>query len=84
MTADEIRRMLKEQPFQPFRLHLVSGRELKIPHPEFMLIPPKSRSMLFVVDEEGYGEIINSTIIERITFENGARRKTNGTRSKSK
>jgi hypothetical protein len=84
MTANGIRRMLKEQPFQPFRMHLVSGHEVAIRHHEFMLIPPMSRAMLFIVDEDGYGEIINSTIIERITFENGAKRRSNGTRSKSK
>ena len=80
MTSNEIRPLLKEQPFQPFRIHLVSGREVVIRHPEFMLIPPASRTMLFIVDEEGFGEIIKSTIIERITFENGAKAKTNGTR----
>lgn len=80
MTRKEIQRLLKERPFQPFRMHLVSGREVVVPHPEFMLIPPASRSMVFIVDEEGYGEIINATIIERITFENNAKSKTYGNR----
>jgi hypothetical protein len=31
----------EEQPFQPFRLHLADGKDLRVPHPDFALVAPE-------------------------------------------
>ncbi len=37
MTSNEIRKLLRAQPFQPFTLHLADGRTFDVPHPERMI-----------------------------------------------
>ena len=38
MDPETIHRLLKAQPFQPFRLHLSNGRTHDVRHPELALI----------------------------------------------
>ena len=38
MTQQDIRAMVRFSPFQPFRLHLVDGQSLRVPHPDFALV----------------------------------------------
>ena len=38
MDSETIHRLLKAQPFQPFRLHLSNGRTHDVRHPELALI----------------------------------------------
>jgi hypothetical protein len=38
MRIDAIRAALHEQPFRPFTLRLADGRELPVPHPDFVAI----------------------------------------------
>jgi hypothetical protein len=41
MTAKNLRDLVQNQPFQPFRLHLADGKDLRVPHPDFALIAPE-------------------------------------------
>lgn len=36
---DEIRDRVRKQPFESFVIHLADGRELTVPHPEFLWLP---------------------------------------------
>jgi hypothetical protein len=38
MTPDGIRKLLRHQPFKPFRLVMSSGREYEIRHPEMAML----------------------------------------------
>ncbi|MCW5553072.1 MAG: hypothetical protein KIS67_13045 [Verrucomicrobiae bacterium] len=38
MTQKDIRALVQFQPFKPFRLHLVDGKDLRVPHPDFALV----------------------------------------------
>ena len=38
MTQKDIRALVHFSPFKPFRLHLVDGKDLRIPHPDFALV----------------------------------------------
>jgi hypothetical protein len=33
MTSEEVRHLLKQKPFQPFRIHVNDGRSFEIRHP---------------------------------------------------
>jgi hypothetical protein len=35
MTQKDIRALIRFSPFKPVRLHLVAGKDLRIPHPDF-------------------------------------------------
>jgi hypothetical protein len=38
MSPDGIRKLLRQQPFNPFRLVMSSGREYEIRHPEMAML----------------------------------------------
>ena len=38
MTPDGIRKLLRQQPFKPFRLVMSSGKEYEIRHPEMAML----------------------------------------------
>jgi hypothetical protein len=38
MTKKELRELVHHSPFQPFRLHLADGKDLRVPHPDFALV----------------------------------------------
>lgn len=38
MRPEDIRKHLKKQPFEPFRLYLSDGAFYDVPHPDFMLV----------------------------------------------
>lgn len=76
MTNEEIRKMKHAEPFAPFDLHLASGRVLRIPHPEFVYVPPITTRTIVVTDEHGIVETINVLLIESIRpVSNGRRRR---------
>lgn len=45
MRSDEVRSLLRKQPFQPFRLHLSNGKAFDIRHPELAMV---GRSTVFI------------------------------------
>ena len=47
MTAEKVQSMLKAQPFRPFTMTLVDGREFTIDHPEFLWMVPNDRTVVF-------------------------------------
>lgn len=38
MTPDGIRKLLRQQPFKPFRLVMSSGKEYEVRHPEMAML----------------------------------------------
>jgi hypothetical protein len=38
MLPDDVYRLLKQQPFHPFRLHLSNGRSFDVRHPELAMV----------------------------------------------
>ncbi len=67
MIAEDIRRLLREEPFEPFEIHLVNGRSLRVPHRDFVWIPPKHVRTVYVIDEDGYVELVNTILIVSIS-----------------
>jgi len=41
MDVNAVRDVLHKQPFRPFSLRLADGRELFIPHPDFIAVSPR-------------------------------------------
>ena len=40
MDVDTLREHYRERPFQPFRIHMSDGRQVRVDHPELMMISP--------------------------------------------
>jgi hypothetical protein len=41
--VESLRSALRTQPFRPFELKLVDGSVYKVPHPDYLIIPPVRR-----------------------------------------
>jgi hypothetical protein len=73
MTLDELRKWQHQRPFDPFEIVLVDGRTFRVPHPEFIWIPPGRGTWVYVADPKtGSADHVNTVIISSI------RKATNG------
>ena len=52
MSPEIVRKRLDASPFRPFELWLNSGQVVRVPHPEFALLPPKPNQWDMVVYDE--------------------------------
>ena len=78
MTIDQIRKATRAQPFRPFTVCLADGRQMRVRHPECIMIPPEA-SRTFIVAQEGEDyTIIDLLLVTSLDFKNGktARRKS--------
>jgi hypothetical protein len=67
MTQKSIRALVQFCPFKPFRLHLVDGNDLRVPHPDFALVTAD----YVVVANESPGGVPGE--INLVPYENFAR-----------
>ena len=65
MTIDAIRDAVKKVPFQPFDIHVRSGRHFHIAEPEWVYFPPRSRSLV-VFNSEGSATVIDPAYLVEI------------------
>lgn len=45
MTIEQLQKMHRARPFQPFEIHLADGRMLPVEHPEMLAVPPPGRTI---------------------------------------
>jgi hypothetical protein len=62
VTAAQILRTIRSVPFQPFFVHLVDGRSLRIAHPELLHLTGGGR-IAVVEDADGLPEAIDVLMI---------------------
>ena len=62
MTTQQLRDMLRTQPFQPFDIHMADGRALPVTHPELVIITPGGRTVGVSVHEDSI-EIIDLLLV---------------------
>jgi hypothetical protein len=51
METNAISEALHRQPFRPFSLRLADGRELYVPHPDFVALSPRRVIVINAQDE---------------------------------
>ena len=77
MTIEQMKRLYEAQPFQPFVIHLASGREVAVPHREFMWAAPSGRT-IFVELPDTSVDIIDRLLVTNVVLQpksNGAGKK---------
>ena len=52
MTIERFNAVVKQRPFQPFTIHTADGEKVRVKSPEFVWLPPKSRT-LYVATGQG-------------------------------
>jgi hypothetical protein len=56
----------------PFRLKVADGDEFRVPHADYVFLPPKSsakRTYMIVHNEEGYASVLPLLTITNLTFQ---------------
>jgi hypothetical protein len=56
--AEQLRRVLRRQPFRPFRLKMVDGTLYHVEHPDWLSVPPvrRPREAVYYLMPEGGAE----------------------------
>lgn len=62
MTLQDFRELYDAEPFRPFTIHLASGRQVNLQHPDFAAVPPVG-STVVVFSPEGRMNIINLHLV---------------------
>ena len=78
MTIDQIRRLHRAQPFQPFRINLADSRSLVVNHPELMLINEPGRTIIVVTGDENLYEVVDLLLVTSLEVLNGHARRRRG------
>jgi hypothetical protein len=79
MTSEQLRKMIRARPFEPFRVFLADGRELKVQHPEMVAVSATGRTAIVMLpDAEDY-EVIDLLLVTGLRRANGAAAGDTGT-----
>ena len=65
MISNELRQLVRNIPFRPFRIHLADGRCIDVPHPDYILIFHKE-PLAIVERDDGRSEWINLPIVTSV------------------
>jgi hypothetical protein len=71
MTIEQLRQAHQAQPFAPFSLHLADGKQLEVPHREFLSRSETGRTVIV----HGQGErwnVVDLLLVTRLEFGAGA------------
>lgn len=79
MTIEQLRSVYNAQPFHPFTIHLVDGRNVPVHHREFMMAVPSGRT-LFVCQPDDTVNIIDLLLVTDLEL----KPTTNGSRKRRK
>ncbi len=67
MDINELRRAHRARPFQRFWLCLADGREIRVAHPELLMVSWEGRSVGVSIPREGF-ELIDVPLITGVSF----------------
>ncbi|MEX2218175.1 MAG: hypothetical protein WD749_05390 [Phycisphaerales bacterium] len=73
MTIDALREAREGRPFKPFTLHLADSRSVRIPHPDFLYMPPKNPRTIVISTVSGGIRLIDLLMVVEIEFEDSRR-----------
>ena len=68
MTLEHIREVRDSIPFKPFTIHLADGRSHRVPHRDFLLLPPSGRIMFLHQIDESF-RIIDLLLVTEVSVE---------------
>jgi hypothetical protein len=65
MTIEQLRNVHQASPFRPFTLHLADGRQLDVPHRDFLSHSPSGRTVIVYGPDESFS-IVDLLLVTRI------------------
>jgi hypothetical protein len=57
MTAEQLRTLREAQPFRPFTIHLADGRNLTVPHRDFVSQSPGGRTIIVYKPDDSFSVV---------------------------
>ncbi len=83
MKREDVKNVMKAEPFKPFVLRMVSGREYRVGHPENVMVPADTGARTIAVYEPTTGatSLLELALVEAIEPDDPGR--SNGRRKKS-
>ena len=78
VTVEQIRTAYSAEPFHPFSLHLADGREIQVPHRDFLYLFPSGRTILVSQPDESWNviDLLLVTDLEFKPLRNGGRKRS--------
>jgi len=70
MNVEQLREVHQARPFRPFTLHIADGREITVPHPEFLAQFPTGRAVIVTQPNDDY-DVIDLLLVFSIEVGNG-------------
>jgi len=83
VTVAKLSEVLGTQPFEPFTINVADGRDIRVPHPDFVSADPKGRVM-HVFQEDGRSEFIDFMVVTSIEPGDGKPRRGRGRQPRSR
>ncbi len=78
MTIEQVRKVLRSQPFRAFVLNLADGRSVGVSHPDFLMVSPTGRTVA-VYGLDDAVEVIDLLLVTSLQIGDGlARRQKSG------
>ena len=71
MTVEQLRSVHGATPFRPFTIHLADGRQLPVPHREFLSHSPSGRTIIVYHQDENFS-IVDLLLVTELEVHNGA------------
>jgi hypothetical protein len=68
MTIEQLQLAIHAEPFQPFTLLLADGRQLHVPHPDFISHPPKARTVVVWREDQTASQIVDLLLVVSLDF----------------
>jgi hypothetical protein len=65
MSIKELREVNRATPFHAYTVRTTDGDAIRVPHPDFMLIPPIGETVI-VVDQEGGKHLVDADHITKL------------------
>lgn len=65
MNMDQLRELIDAAPFVPFSLIMPNGEKLRVPHPDFIWLVPRTRTAV-VAKKNGVVRMVNLAMVTSI------------------
>lgn len=78
MELSAIRDAVHQQPFQPFSLRLVDGREVTVRHPDFIAIADTGRRIVVFPPKSANWSVIDPLLVVSIEYITSAKGNSTG------
>ena len=74
MTVDQLRQVLRADPFKPFSLCVADGRQIRVEHPEFLALFPTGRGVIVTQPDDSY-DVLDLLLVTGVHVEDGGSRR---------